>query len=140
MKPTVPRNLTLLFFALGLIILVKFWFFRTGGEILAAELRTCGIADDLQQQLGSSSNKLIIVIVGDGVKDKTPAKARPYSTNYAQGWDLYEGVADATKKPPFRAISDQVEIAYVDDGGDSRCAELISEEIVRSQRVIAVIG
>ncbi|HEX5885401.1 MAG TPA: ABC transporter substrate-binding protein [Pyrinomonadaceae bacterium] len=140
MKPTVPRNLTLLFFALGLIVLVKFCFLRTGGETLAAEFRTCGIADDLPQQLRSSSNKLIVVVVGDGVKDKTPAKARPYSSNYAQGWDLYEGVANAAKKPPFDAIATQVEIVYVDDGGDSRCAELISEEIVRSQRVIAVIG
>ena len=140
MKPTVPRNLTLLFLAIGLIIVVKFWFVRTGGESLAAELRTCGIAEDLQQQLGSSSNQLLVVVVGDGVKDKTLAKARPYSSNYAQGWDLYEGVAHAAKKAPFQAIAEQVEIVYVDDGGESRCAELISEEIVRSQRVIAVIG
>jgi hypothetical protein len=140
MKLAFPQTLTVVFVVILAIVGVKSILSRTaGGETLAAELRTCGIAEDLQQQL-RSSNKLIVVVVGDGVKDKTPAKSRPYSSNYAQGWDLYEGVAYAVNKPPFKTISKQIEIVYVDDGGESRCAELISEEIVRSQRVIAVIG
>jgi ABC-type branched-subunit amino acid transport system substrate-binding protein len=140
MKPGVPQFLSLLFVAVLITIGVKSIVSRAnGGETLAAELKTCGIAEDLQQQL-HSSNKLILVVVGDGVKDKTLAKTRPYSSNYAQGWDLYEGVAHAAKKPPFQAISEQVDIVYVDDGGESRCAELISEEIINAPRVIAVIG
>ena len=139
MKLPIPTFLTVVFVALLLVTLGKMFFMRSGGETVAAEFRTCGIADDLQHQL-RSSNKLVLVVVGDGVKDKTMAKTRPYSSNYAQGWDLYEGVAHAAKKPAFQAISEQVEIVYVDDGGESRCAELISEEIIRSPRVIGVIG
>lgn len=140
MELRVPRFWTVMFLAILATILVKTCVRRPGGgDTLAAEFKTCGIADDLQQQL-RLPNKLILVVVGDGVKDKTMAQTRPYSSNYAQGWDLYEGVAHAAKKSPFHAISEQVEIVYVDDGGDSRCAELISEEISRSPRVIAVIG
>lgn len=140
MRLKVPKYLTLAFFVILMIIGVKSCLSRSGGETLAAEMRTCGISDDLQQQLRSSSNKLILVVAGDGVRDETLATTRPYSSNYAQGWDLYEGVAHAATKAPFQAISEQVEIVYVDDGGESRCAELISEEIIRSPRVIGVIG
>jgi branched-chain amino acid transport system substrate-binding protein len=140
MRLRVPKYLTFAFFVILGIIGVKAILFRSDGETRAAEMRACGISEDLPQQLRSSSNKLILVVVGDGVKDDTPAITRPYSSNYAQGWDLYEGVAHAAKKAPFRAVSDQVEIVYVDDGGESRCAELISEEIIRSPRVIGVIG
>lgn len=140
MRLRIPKYLTLAFFLILMIIGVKSFLARSGGETLAAEMRACGISEDLQQQLRSSSNKLILVVVGDGVKDETLATTRPYSSNYAQGWDLYEGVAHAATKAPFQAISDQVEIVYVDDGGESRCAELISEEIIRSPRVIGVIG
>lgn len=140
MKLVVPKSLTLIFVGIFVIVFAKWIISRSSvGETLAAELKTCGIAEDLQHQL-HSSNKLILVVVGDGVKDKTLAKTRPYSSNYAQGWDLYEGVAHAARKPPFQAIAEQVDIVYVDDGGESRCAELISEEIIRSPRVIAVIG
>jgi ABC-type branched-subunit amino acid transport system substrate-binding protein len=140
MKLAIPQTLTVVFVLILALIGVKSIVSRAaGGETLAAEFKTCGIGEDLQQQL-RSSNKLIVVVVGDGVKDKTLAKTRPYSSNYAQGWDLYEGVAHAAKKPAFQAISEQVDIVYVDDGGESRCAELISKEIIRSPRVIAVIG
>ncbi len=137
MKLAFPQTLTVVFIALLTICGVRWILSRAADtETLGAELKTCGIAEDLQQQL-RSSNKLIVVVVGDGVKDKTLAKTRPYSSNYAQGWDLYEGVAHAAKKPAFQAISELVDIVYVDDGGESRCAELISEEIIRAPRVLA---
>jgi len=140
MKLNAPRFLTIVFLVLLPVVLGKSFLLQADVGTTATEFRMCGIADDLQQQLRSLSNKRLLVVVGDGVKDKTMAMTRPYSSNYAQGWDLYEGVAYAAKKPPFQAISDQVEIVYVDDGGESRCAELISDQISRSPRVIAVIG
>src|ERR1051325_1469385 len=140
MKLNAPRFLTIVFLVLLPVVLGKSFLLQADVGTTATEFRMCGIADDLQQQLRSLSNKRLLVVVGDGVKDKTMAMTRPYSSNYAQGWDLYEGVAYAAKKPPFQAISDQVEIVYVDDGGESRCAELISDEIIRSPRVIRVIG
>jgi hypothetical protein len=143
MNLIIPRLMTLLFLCLLVVGLMKacpFLPIQSTEEKVAVEYRTCGI-DDLPEQLRSlQSNKLVLVVVGDGVKDKTLAKTRPYSSNYAQGWDLYEGIAHASKKDFFKEISQFVEIVYVDDGGDSRCAELISEEIIKSPKVIAVIG
>jgi ABC-type branched-subunit amino acid transport system substrate-binding protein len=107
---------------------------------ITLQYRTCG-ANDLEQQLRSGQpNKFILAVVGDGVKDDTLATTRPYSSNYAQGWDLYEGIAHAAKKHPFVEISNLVDLVFIDDGGDSRCAKLISEEIIKSPRVIGVIG
>jgi hypothetical protein len=141
MKLAIPRIAGLLLLAVALAALVKLIPIRTGSneEKRAAELRLCGI-EDLRDQLRSGSNKFLVVVVGDGVKDKTFAKTRPYSSNYAQGWDLYEGIAHAATKPAFKEISDLVELVYVDDGGEGRCAELISQEIIESPKVIAVIG
>jgi ABC-type branched-subunit amino acid transport system substrate-binding protein len=144
MKLLIPKVLTCLFllFVVGIGLTKAFAFFwpQASGEKVAIQYQTCG-ADDLQQKLRAGQpNKFILVVVGDGVKDNTLAKTRPYSSNYAQGWDLYEGIALAAKKAPFTDISNLVDLVYVDDGGDSRCARLISEEIIKSPKVIGVIG
>jgi len=143
-KPSIPQFLTWLLIALVcLAVFMKlFELLSIHGdeEKTALQYRTCGV-DDLPEQLRSArSDKFVLVVVGDGVKDQTLATTRPYSSNYAQGWDLYEGVAHAAKKGPFSEISQFIELIYVDDGGDSRCANLISEEIIKSPRVIGVIG
>lgn len=144
MKLLIPKLLTCLFLLLvvgiGLTKSFAFLWTQASGEKVAIQYRKCG-ADDLPHQLrGGQSNKFILVVVGDGVKDNSLAKTRPYSSNYAQGWDLYEGIAHASKKAPFTEISNLVDLVYVDDGGDSLCARLISEEIIKSPKVIGVIG
>lgn len=145
MKLTIPKIVTYTFLfallAIGLFKLVAYLSVPTDNEKFNQECRTCGIEDDLREQLKSAgSDKFILVVVGDGVKDKSPSKARPYSSNYAQGWDLYEGIAFAMKQKPFNAISKYVDVVFVDDGGDNNCAELISKEIIKYPRVIGVIG
>jgi hypothetical protein len=141
--------MTYLFLAcLTLVLLGKILsFFSPSNEAvkLNQERITCGTGkgnkNELKEQLNSvGPDKFIVAVVGDGVNDKTMAQTRPYSSNYAQGWDLYEGVAHAATKRPYTDVSQNLEIVYIDDGGDGRCAKLISEEIIKSPNVIGVIG
>ena len=140
----IPKIITFIFIlaiaGVGISQIIVFLSIPSDEEKLNQEFHVCGI-EDLRKQLDSiDTNKFILVVVGDGVYDETPSKMRPYSSNYAQGWDLYEGVKFASNNKLFQAIKDYIEIRYVDDGGEDRCAELISLEIIKSPKVIGVIG
>ena len=145
MKLIIPKIVTYSFFlalfAIGLFKLVEFLSFASNKEIFYQECKSCGIEEDLKEQLQlAGSDKFILVVVGDGVKDKSPSKDRPYSSNYAQGWDLYEGIAFAMKQKQFEEISKYINVIFIDDGGDKNCAKIISKEIINYPKVICVIG
>ncbi len=140
----IPKIITFIFIialsVVGIAQTIVFLSIPSDEEKLNQEFQSCGI-EDLRKKLDSTEvNKFILIVVGDGVYDETPSKMRPYSSNYAQGWDLYEGVKLATNNNLFKDIENYVHILYVDDGGENRCAELISQEIIKSPKVIGVIG
>lgn len=145
MKQISPKIVTYLYLIAAVIFLVLstvalFSEIYDTNEFIR-EGSVCGIERDLRGRLDPTDpDKFILVVVGDGVKDETPSKTRPYSSNYAQGWDLYEGVALAMTKEPFTKISQYIDVVFVDDGGESKCAQLISQEIIKHPKVIGVIG
>lgn len=95
---------------------------------------------DLEKQLHQIElkKKLCIVIVGDGIKEDSDAKGRPYAKENAQGYDVYEGIQAAIAN---KAIDlSLVDFLYIDDGGIVNCAKRIGQIISKSKIVLCVIG
>ncbi|MDP1676024.1 MAG: ABC transporter substrate-binding protein [Bacteroidota bacterium] len=101
----------------------------------------CGI-NNLESRIATvlSDHQYFIAVVGDGVPSEAIVKDRPYNTQYAQGYDLYQGIQHAIKLPEFDAIKKQVGILYIDDGGNPSCAKKISKILASHPELLGVIG
>jgi len=81
-----------------------------------------------------------IALVGDGVPGQTLVTDRPYNTQYAQGYDLYQGVQHALTNSMFRTLLAKIGVLLVDDGGNPRCAAAIATVLSQRPELIAIIG
>lgn len=81
-----------------------------------------------------------VALVGDGVPGHSLVSDRPYNTQFAQGYDLYQGVRHALRNPTLRSVLAKVGLLYVDDGGNPRCAAAIADVLRRRPELLGVIG
>lgn len=81
-----------------------------------------------------------IALVGDGVPGQTLVVERPYSTQFAQGYDLYQGVQHALRTPALKSLLDKVGVVFIDDGGNPRCAAEIADILRQRPELIGVVG
>lgn len=86
------------------------------------------------------SRSRFIAVVGDGVGGESVVVNRPYNTQFAQGYDLFQGFKHALGAPHFAEILSQVGFLYVDDGGNPACAERIAEILADQPELLGVIG
>jgi ABC-type branched-subunit amino acid transport system substrate-binding protein len=81
-----------------------------------------------------------IALIGDGVPGSSLITDRPYNTQFAQGYDLYQGVQHALRNPALKNILAHVGVLYVDDGGNPRCAAEIADILSQRPELLGVIG
>lgn len=145
MNKITPKILTyILFITISILLIGKFiQYFSSGfSQSKAKYFSLCGI-EDLENKLKELERlkKHALVIIGDGVfADSTKCRKRPYATNNAQGFDMWEGADFAMKKNFFLKIKENIDVIYIDDGGDLECAEKISRILITCPYILTIIG
>lgn len=103
--------------------------------------KACG-TENLLQRINNllKSKPRFIAVVGDGVPSESIVMERPYNTQFAQGYDLYQGVHHAIESMADKKILDSVGVLYIDDGGNPNCAGKIAQILADEPRLLGVIG
>lgn len=101
----------------------------------------CGI-ENLREQIEAlpENKSRLLAIIGDGVPGEFLVPDRPYNTQFAQGFDLHQGVSHALEEPIFHSILQSLAILSIDDGGNPVCARQIADFLAREPRLIGVVG
>ena len=101
----------------------------------------CGI-EDLPSRIRPLLNEKsrFIAVVGDGVPAESLVEKRPYNTQFAQGYDMYQGVNHALQSAALKYIQKDIGVLYVDDGGNPACAARIADILAEQPHLLGVIG